>query len=110
MSARVCAELDGYGELVQVGHEVVLLVQPDADPDGEVTASPALYWPQDWADTTGPTAELDDDGDAAFLDGDGRRVSYAPVRRPRCASEAARFRRVWDRRLAAAEAPAEVAS
>lgn len=95
----------GWGwSIVLVGHEPVLLA--DSEPEevyskaiGEyetVTLAEA-YWPEDWKHECGPTAIVDKDDDAGFLDGWGKVYKYTRIRRPRCLSEARRFLRLWQR-------------
>lgn len=86
--------------LALVGHTPVLLCDGDPEIDAEGESLPVethVYWPEDWEGYSSPTALLDKDGDAALISGDGRPYAWAPLRHPRCMSEARRFARLWQR-------------
>ena len=89
MSARKRVILGGGERLIMVGHELAIVVD-----DGTI---PGVYFAEDWNAVTAPSAEIDLNGDVAFLDGFGNRVNWVRPREARCPSELARFERLFAR-------------
>lgn len=93
----------GYGEhLIFVGHEVAIVCEPDldtsVDPDELHEEQPeAVYFAEDWKAACAPSAVIDEDGDVAFLNSNGKPYRWVKPRIPRCASEIARAERLFAR-------------
>jgi hypothetical protein len=80
----------GFGErLIFVGHDVAIVV---ADEGEEF-----VYFADDWNAECAASAEIDGDGDVAFLNSDGGHYRWVAPREPRCASERARAERIFAR-------------
>jgi hypothetical protein len=78
--------------LAFVDHDLVLIV-----PDDDIDGPDHVYFSGDWCTYSGPSAIVDNDGDAAFLDGWGKPYKWVKIREIRCASEHARAERLFRR-------------
>lgn len=92
-SSIYAAAHDSSTTLVEIEGAIWLIYPSDPDENGEVTA--LIYSAESWEAAAAPEAQVDADGEAAFLSGDGRPYRWAAIHRAETEAQARDYLRAW---------------